>query len=320
MSKLDPGIDVPLGYRARFATYDDLGTATALYNACEQADSGVSDYSEDEVRSEWEAMQLDRDVVLVFGTDEQLAGALQIEPFTGRSYVASGYVHPEHTGRGLGQALVRWSERRVRDDVTSDEPEGQSLVHTTNDANPVAGSLFINCGFELEKKFVRMRIDLEKEPPMPALPEGFRLESADGEPDLEGVYSVIEEAFRDHWSIAPRTFESWKERALGQGYDPRHWSQVFHDDNRVGVAIGLNDFGEGWIRWIGVREQYRRLGLGEALMLDQFRRYWEAGVRRIGLGFDQTNLSDPERLYRRVGMTPVMVTALYRKMITAGPE
>lgn len=317
MKHAAPISDLPSGYHARFATLNDLPAATALSNLCEMADSGVADLSEEEMRSEWEAMQLGRDVVLILIDDGQLAGSIQIEPYSGGSYVASGYVHPDHTGRGLGTALVRWSEHRVQSDLTAGDSEGRSLVHAINDASRTAGPLFIGCGYELEKKFIRMRIDLAEEPALPVLPAGFRIDPIVGDPDLEGFYAVVEESFRDHWSIAPRTFDNWKESALGQGYDPNHWSQVFDGDSRVGIAIGLNDFGEGWIRWVGVREKYRRLGLGQALMLDQFRRYWNAGITRIGLGYDQTNLSDPGRLYERVGMRPAMVTALYQKTITA---
>jgi len=315
MSQEAPIPGLPAGYHSRFAAIEDLPATTALYNICEIADSGVSDYSEEEVRSEWQELEIGRDVVLILGEDDQIAGAIQVGGYTGGAHLASGYVHPDHTGQGLGRALVEWSERRIQDDPPGEQ--GHRLVHLTNGANQAAGNLLVSTGFELEKNFVRMRIDLDGEPESPVLPEGFCLEAFSGEPDLEGFYSVVEEAFLDQWSIAPRTFENWKEAALGTGYDPNHWSQVFHGDERVGIAIGLNDFGEGWIRWVGVREKHRCVGIGKAMMLDQFARYWRAGVTRIGLGFDQTNLTDPGRLYERVGMSPVMVTALYVKTIGA---
>jgi ribosomal protein S18 acetylase RimI-like enzyme len=53
---------------------------------------------------------------------------------------------------------------------------------------------------------------------------------------------------------------------------------------------------------IGVRKQWRRRGLGLALLLHAFGEFYRRGQPRIGLGVDAQNPTGATRLYERAGM------------------
>ena len=60
--------------------------------------------------------------------------------------------------------------------------------------------------------------------------------------------------------------------------------------------------GGGFVDWLGVRPQWRRRGLGRALLLHAFRELHERGAGRVGLGVDSQNPTGATRLYESVGM------------------
>ncbi len=147
-----------------------------------------------------------------------------------------------------------------------------------------------------------MEIELKEEPEPTGLPPGYSFRTFDENRDLRGIYAVVEDSFAEHWTASPRTYEPWSKTALGGGYEPKLWTQVFIEDQRVAVAIGQNLAGYGWIKWIGVMKEHRGIGIGLALLRDQFERYWAMGIRAIGLGVDTDNTTGAKALYERAGM------------------
>jgi ribosomal protein S18 acetylase RimI-like enzyme len=72
----------------------------------------------------------------------------------------------------------------------------------------------------------------------------------------------------------------------------------------------------GWIGAIGVREHWRRRGLGLALLRHGFAELYRRGEHVIGLGVDAENPTGATRLYERAGMRVAWSAALYEKRLT----
>ena len=72
-------------------------------------------------------------------------------------------------------------------------------------------------------------------------------------------------------------------------------------------------FGVGWVDVLGVRRDWRRRGLGEALLHLAFRELYDRGQRRVGLGVDAENTTGATHLYERVGMKPSSQDDVYEK-------
>ena len=70
------------------------------------------------------------------------------------------------------------------------------------------------------------------------------------------------------------------------------------------------------MRQLGVRPQWRRRGLGTALLVASFRLFWERGLKAVGLGVDGENTTGAVRLYERAGMRVVHRFDSYEKEIS----
>jgi ribosomal protein S18 acetylase RimI-like enzyme len=78
------------------------------------------------------------------------------------------------------------------------------------------------------------------------------------------------------------------------------------DEDRWSVA---------WVAILGVRRDWRRHGLGEALLRQAFHDLAERGRRRIVLGVDAENTTGATRLYTRVGMAVAYQEDIYEKPV-----
>ena len=100
----------------RTATEADLPEVLALAQASDIALIGETDWTEADLREEWEDYDLARDVFLL-ELDGRLAGYAAFERKGGGRMLVDGYVHPELTGNGVGSELLRLSEERAREEA-----------------------------------------------------------------------------------------------------------------------------------------------------------------------------------------------------------
>lgn len=314
---------LPEGYSVRPATMEDVEGATDLFNACEIAETGEPDYDLDELRGEWTGYDLANVVELVVAPDGMLAGSMTL---TDRNHVvveADGYVHPDHSGVGIGTFLVRRSETRAQRHIDLAPPEAKVVIRNwVNAANPEAGDLLRGESYQPKRHFRRMGIDITDPPAAPDWPEGFDVRPSVAGQDEPAVFAVIQEAFRDHWSMGPTSYEDFLQRNAGEGYDPDLWFQVVDGASGEIAAVASNRvYGEaGWVRYLGVRAAWRRRGLGEALLRHTFGAFHRRGFRAVELGVDAENLTGATRLYERVGMKIVRTHSLYEKVLRDGED
>ena len=75
-------------------------------------------------------------------------------------------------------------------------------------------------------------------------------------------------------------------------------SSLIKSGRFAGVCL---NWSTGWVKDLAVRPEWRRRGLGEALLRHSFRELFRRGVRRIGLKVDSNNGTGAPRLYERLG-------------------
>ena len=73
-------------------------------------------------------------------------------------------------------------------------------------------------------------------------------------------------------------------------------------------------------RRIIVLREYRRRGIGEALLYMAFDAFYKMGKKRVGLGVDASSLTGAATLYKRVGMYITRQFDLYEKELRAGVD
>ncbi|MEA2514445.1 MAG: hypothetical protein QOJ59_3932 [Thermomicrobiales bacterium] len=312
---------LPPGYITRAASMDDVTAATDLFNTCEIAETGEPDYDVEELRGEWAECDLPETVELVVAPEGTLAGSMTL---THRDHVvveADGYVHPNDSGLGIGAYLVRRSEERAKGHVALAPPAAKVVIRNfVNALNPDACRLLEGEGYLPIRHFWRMAITHVSLPEPPCWPEGFAVPTCVSGQDEPAIHAAIEEAFQDHWSMGPTSYDEWLRRNATEGFDPSLWFQVIDLASGVIAAAAVcRLYGEiGWIRFLGVRRPWRRRGLGEALLRHAFGEFYRRGVKTVALGVDAENPSGASRLYERVGMTTVRRHVTYEKVLREG--
>jgi GNAT superfamily N-acetyltransferase len=282
-------------WRRRATRREDAPAIAELVTALDLAILGRSDYSLDELQDEWRELDVEHDSWVVEGGG-RIAGFGSVEEHDGHWRV-DAYVDPAAWGRGIGRLLVEELEaeaisrgaRRVENAVLLRDLRAQELL--------------ASCGYREIRRFQHMRIELDAEPPAPGWPDGLTYGRFD-EVDAEAFHAALEDAFADHWEWKALAFADWRRLELErEGYTPELWSVVRAGDEIVAGTVCLPDrLGAGWVARVFTRRAWRGRGVGEALVRQAFRDFWERGQPVIGLGVDAQSTTGANRLYERLGM------------------
>lgn len=259
-----------------------------------------------------------------------------------------GGVHPAYWGQGIGTLLVEWAiTQAVRGAQTA--PTGVRAVLQTNlfEQEREAIRLFETAGFTPLREWVHMAIELDEPPQAPELPTGLVMRPMDLAEDWEIVGPAMDAAFADHWGTV--SFEPDPEPASGaepdagapvgaaeqpeEAGEPEDESYsnapgfcfIALDGERVAGGILCNARlaerdDSGRVGSVFVRPEYRRQGVGRALMRAAFGAFWQRGVRRIILDTDARSFTAAPRFYERLGMRPYRHELLFERAVRAGRE
>jgi mycothiol synthase len=288
----------------RAATRDDFPAIADLFRAADEASSGrPSSIDVDSVDGWLQTISFETNTWLLEEDGSLVAGAFaQLFGEVGNS---AGVVVPSARGRGLGTRLAELVEARLTE-------EGARRMHTWTVVGDSAGEdLFRARGFREVRRFWEMAIELEPEPPEPAvLPETFREEEA------PAFHAALEEAFADHWEHDSEAFDDWWGRQRRRAnYDPSLWFVIRDGDELAGVARNeIRPLG-GYVGALGVRRACRGRGYGRALLLHSFREFRSRGKTRATLGVDAANATGATRLYESVGMHVDLENVVWEKVL-----
>ncbi len=321
------------GYWMRPAALDDLPESVAMFNAYSRQLLGADEVAVSSYRLEWTvpALNMDDDIRVVLTPTGQIVGCMEVwdlySPHTRIN--VWGRVHPDHQGRGIATAMLRWADERARQAIPRAPDHARvAIVSWVHALDTAAHSAFIRSGFSLIRNSYRMRIDMTEMPPAPAWPAGIAVRPFDPDRDLEAVVQTVRDAFRDHWCYIERSLEddvNLTRHFLDRSdFDPTLWLLAMDGDRIAGVCLNLahidDDPDMGWVDDLGVRREYRRKGLGLALLRHSFGEFYRRGVRKVGLGVDAYNLTGALRLYERAGMRMYRKFNSYEKELCAGVE
>ena len=267
----------------------------------------------DDIRNEWRVTDLERNTWAWEDGDRLVAfGILRSR---GDELSVNGFVHPDFHGRGLGTAIVQATEARAR------KLGARKLDNGVLATDRAAVALLEENGYRDVAHFYVMTIELEDPPPEPEWPEGLEARPFERE-HARAFWAADDEAFQDEADYEPEPFEEFVRRRLERpGFDPELWTAVW-DGKEIAatVIVDRKRFGAGWIAGLGVRQPWRRRGLGRALLLRSFRQLYERGQRRVSLNVHTENPTGATRLYESVGMRVEREDVLYRKQLVVVRE
>jgi ribosomal protein S18 acetylase RimI-like enzyme len=278
------------GLTTRAATRSDVAALTALIAACEMANDGVVEVHPTDVEQHLDLAEADDSVIVVEGPNQLVGWA------TVARDRASADVHPEWLGRGIGSALLAWTEERARSAGTA------SVRQVVPDSNQAAHRLLESAGYRIHHVSWILEMPLGDTPPEVSIPPGIAIRPYQPA-DVRAVYRVIEDAFNEWPDRLPTTFEGWSAHVPGHAAFAPGMSRVaFDGDELVGVALSMTYEGqdEGWVDQVATRATHRHRGIARALLQSVFAAYHATGLRLVGLSTGSH--TGALTLYERIGM------------------
>lgn len=305
----------------------DLPALAELRNRCSEADGNEDVYTVEVLQNErahasgWDPAR-DQIVAVVDGVIVGWVTASIHETQTGEQVLeANVRVDPARRGRGIGRALLRAGEARLRERAAAEPYAGRRILSTyAADTASGAAHLFESEGYRPVRYFFHMvRPDLE-DLAAPELPAGFEVRPF-REEDTATIFAAEEQAFGDEWLESVPTHED-RLRYLGDPrVDPRLWQVAWQGDEVAGIVFPAVDadadarYGRRRVLLdaVAVCRPFRRRGLATALMLRALHAAREAGSTSADLWVDSANPSGALRLYERLGFAVALRTTAYHK-------
>ena len=325
---------LPRGYTARPGRMEDVEALTALTNVCSQATRGRDALTVEQLRAQMGAPGFvpETDTTLVFSSKAQLVAAGFVSDVVPpHVHVEAGCaVDPQHTGKGIGTAVLTWIEERAGQAVPK-APEGArvALHEWLDDREKAAQALLERHGYRAIRHFWRMLIEMDAPPPPAVFPEGVSVRTFDPEEDLIRGTVAARDAFRDHWGYVEVPLEKALERyryrmANDPDFDPTLFFLAVEGGEIAGVCYSSPkdgaDASTGYIQTLGVRRPWRRRGLALALLHHAFGEFYRRGVKKVALHVDSQSLTGATRLYEKAGMHPDEIGHAYAKELRPGFE
>jgi ribosomal protein S18 acetylase RimI-like enzyme len=147
---------------------------------------------------------------------------------------------------------------------------------------------------------IRLRRDLGKPFATPVWPPGYRMRTLE-DGDAPDLHALLLNVLPD--TTAPDFDMWWATRSGDEEFDPTLCFLVFDGEGRMAAAAC--SWTAGFVKELAVYGSARRLGLGEALMLQVFATFAERGATHVDLKTNLNENVDAVRLYARLGMVEV---------------
>lgn len=238
-------------------------------------------------------------------------------------YEHHAHLVPEARLPGLRQAMLSWSEARLREVASRHPISGAKMLEiwTKAEMNDWRRLVLANGYEDYWHLFEMRRPDLEGIPEA-SLPEGAELRPVTRESFVK-VWEAAREALRDERSYSE---ERWSDEAYKRLMElpyhrPELWKVAWSADEVVG-AVGLTVNEEenevfkrkrAWTDPVFVRRPWRRKGIARALLAEALRAAKDLGMEEAGLNVDTDNPSGALRIYKKMGFVETHEFVFCRK-------
>jgi len=313
-------VKLPPGFTSRPATLSDLDDVAALVREWELKYVGESEAARAMLQYEWgaAAFEMERDTRVIHTADGALAAFAQHStpgPELLR-YDAFGPVDPGFEGRGLGTAIVDWTEAETRARLA--EGSTARLWNSVQAGNQGAIALLDTYGYAVIRSFWQMAMDLDDSFDAAGVPEGVTIRPIVMAVDGPAAQSVLNTAFRSHFGHVEETFEGWlAQQEADDTWDPTLGLLAEVDGTIVGFSNNGVIDGVGYVFELGVLPEMQGRGIGRALLRHSFAMLAGRGIAKGRLGVDTQNVTGAVELYRSVGLAPVSEHRVEEKLIAA---
>ena len=295
----------------RPAQRTDLTAVVAVMNAVDVATLGEPDTTEEDISSGWDETGFDLSSDAFIAEDAgAVIGYAELYARSEELFDLDVYVHPESPAEVatdlLDAALARANNRA-----------GQgAVIATWLPAGDARGPVYAAAGFTGSRQFVRMRFEADGPVQDAAALDGVTVRIFDRDRDAEAVHAVMVAAFASHVRPMTPSFDKFTEQHLDHpDFDPSFWVVAEVDGTIVGALSAFNHGDIGFIRHIGVLDEYRGRGIASAMVGRALHALSAAGQHRVDLGVDLDDDIGAARLYENLGFRTMQQLELVERRL-----
>lgn len=240
-------------------------------------------------------------------------------------YLALGWVTPTWRGRGIGTALLRGTEDRIRELAAAEHPTERGEVAANASSTELeATALLRNEGYQVAYRLVEMGLDAATPVPAaePQWPSGIQVRRVTPGHCLPLAHSV-QEAYRGEYpggrydsSADPAEFAAQLREAMR---DAALWQVAWDGDQIAGQVLSTLEEGRAEVFEVSVRPSWRRRGLARALLFRALRALRSRGVDVVRLHTRTDFQTRAVDLYASLGFRVLKEFPRYRKPLAPGP-
>jgi GNAT superfamily N-acetyltransferase len=305
--------DIP-GLRFRFyAGEDDIPAIVSVVNAFSQSVGLTERWSEEmmalELRHPTHVPPQEGSLLAFVGEDLVADSSIEFSDTTDgeRHYRSLGHVRPEWAHRGLGTAMMAFSEDLLRDLARREAyPGPQKLITWLEDHDAGGHALASRRGYRMVRVYHHMtRPDMDAID-VPPLAEGLQVRPLTKD-QLPRYWDAATEAFREHFGAHDFSHEAYERFVQDPLLDLELIMAAWDGDELVAAVQGAidhdenaaNDYRRGWTDPVFTRRPWRRRGVAYALLGRSLQQLRGRGMTSAQLDVDAENDNKALTLYRR---------------------
>jgi mycothiol synthase len=326
-----PGI-TGLKFR-HFQGESDYSKIASVLQASEIADGSQREVTADDIASAYQHLSnCDpyRDIIFAEVSGEMVGytrGWWQAETETSRLYIHNGFLIPEWRRRGIGQGMLFWMEKHLREVAVTHPPQITKFLQVNVTQFQTDTAIMLErCGYQPARYFYQMvRPTLDNIPQFP-LPDGLEIRPVAPE-HYRLIWKLNDETFQDEWGYRISTEDDYQEWLRSPYFQPELWqvawdtatnqiigqvlTYIYHDENKQFNRT------RGHTEGIGVARSWRKRGVARAMISRSLQAQKAAGMTESALVVDSASPSNATRLYESCGFQIVKRDTLYRKPMLA---
>ena len=306
----------------------DLPAMLRVYVAAHEADGLEEVTTLDQLKLNYATLvncDPSRDIVLAQADGELVAYARvfwQELVEGGRSYENFGFVHPDWRRRGIGGAMHRHNELRLREIAAEHAGVSPKWFSSEGaDSDPGNKAMLSGDGYEPARYFYDMVAPSLEAVEAPPMPDGVEVRPVSRD-QYRQIWEAAAEAFRDHWGETEWSEPDWERFVADpENADPRYWRIGWDGDQVAGVIMTTvpreenerYDRARVYVASVSVRRPWRRRGLARALLARSLVAARDEGFTSASLGVDTDSPTGATALYESLGFAPWKTFTAWRK-------
>ena len=258
---------------------------------------------------------------LVAQVEGQVVGYSQLESWPEVDgtwvYLTLGWVLPEWRGQGIGTAMLRWTEGRIRRLAAIEHPHNHiEFAANASSTEKEATALLLHEGYQAGFTMLEMGLNVAAHVPTHPLPSALEVR-----PILPGHLPLIAASVQESYQheFEGGRFNEWVDAASYTAelshpkHDPALWHVAWDGDQIAGQVMSVIENGRGEVFEVSVRPAWRRRGLARALLSRALHALRARGIDVIRVRTVAEFRTRARDLYQSVGFSLLKTFPRYRK-------